>query len=314
MIPIDEAIARIPQWKGARPESVTPLAGGITNLNYRVEIGGDTFVVSIAGTGTATLGVDRERAYECTRVAGDLDIGPQVMCVLPDDGILVTRFISGCGLAAGAAADPGTLTRIVRSFHRYHGGPAFPGIFSPFETLRAYLRTAQESEAAQVSEVAQTPARLPDDAGALYERVAAIERAAQQGHAIVRPCHNDLWQSNLIDDGRTIRIIDWEYAGTGDVYFDLANFAIHNTFEDADDEALLRTYFGVVRTAGVARLKLLKAVAELREAMWAVVAQHLPATSASGFDASAYAATHFARCRSALADPRISGWLDGLTR
>ncbi len=308
MIPIDEAIARVPRWKGARPGSVTPLAGGITNLNYRVEIGGDTFVLSIAGTGTATLGVDRERAYRCTRVAGDLGVGAEVMCVLPDDGILVTRFISGRGLAAGDAADPETLTRIVRSFHRYHGGPAFPGIFSPFETLRAYLRTAQESEAAQ------TPTRLPDDAGTLYERMATIERAAQHGHAIVRPCHNDLWQSNLIDDGRTIRIIDWEYAGTGDVYFDLANFAIHNTFEDAEDEALLRTYFGAVPTAGMARLKLLKAVADMREAMWAVVAQHLPATSASGFDASAYATTHFARCRSALADPRFSGWLHGVTR
>jgi hypothetical protein len=52
----------------------------------------------------------------------------------------------------------------------------------------------------------------------------------------------------------------------------------------------------------------------LREAMRAVVAQHLPATSASGFDTSAYAATHFARCRRALADPRFPGWLGGLTR
>jgi thiamine kinase-like enzyme len=306
MITIDEAITRVPQWKGAQPGSVTSLAGGITNLNYQVEIGGDIFVVSIAGTGTDTLGVDRDRAYGCTRTAGDLGIGPEVVCALPDDGILVTRFISGRRLTAGDAADPGTLTRIVRSFHRYHGGPAFPGTFSPFDTLRAYLSTARGSEAA--------PARLPNDTGALYERMAAIEVAAQHGDAIARPCHNDLWQSNLIDDGRTIRIIDWEYAGMGDVDFDLANFAIHNTFDDAEDEALLRTYFSAVSARGIARLKLFKAVAELREAMWAVVGQHLPATSASGFDAPAYAATHFARCRRALADPRFSGWLDGLTR
>ena len=308
MITIDEALARIPQWTGMRPRSVRPLTGGITNLNYRVEVGGDTFVLSIAGTGTAILGVDRARAHGCTRVAGDLGIGPEVVCVMPDDGILVTRFISGRGLAAGDAADPGMLARVVRSFHRYHGGPAFPGTFSPFETLRRHLRTAQESDGAEKT------TRLPDDAGALYERMALIEKAARRGLAAARPCHNDLWRYNLIDDGRTIRIIDWEYAGMGDVYFDLANFAIHNVFEDTDDEALLRAYFGAVSTAGVARLKVLKAVADLREAMWAVVAQHLPATGASGFDASAYAATHFARCRRALADPRFSGWLGGLAR
>lgn len=326
MITIDEAIARVPQWRGMMAGSVVPLAGGITNLNYRVEIGGNTFVLSIAGVGTDTLGVDRSRAYEIARAAGDLGVGPEVVCLLPDDGILVARFIWGRRLGTGDAADPGTLARIVRSFHRYHGGPAFPGAFSPFETVRAYLRTAQQSEAPRMSGTppaagaaptrgrAQTPARLPDDTATLYEHMAVIERLAQHGGAIARPCHNDLWQSNLIDDGHTIRIIDWEYAGMGDVYFDLANFAIHNMFGDAEDEALLRTYFGAIPAAGVARLKLLKAVAELREAMWAVVGQHLPATTASGFDAPAYAMAHFERCRRALADPRFSGWVDGLTR
>ncbi len=326
MITIDEAIARIPQWKGMPARSVVSLTGGITNLNYRVEIGGDTFALTIAGTGTDALGVDRSRAYEITRGVGDLGVGPEVVCVLPDDGILVTRFIWGRRLAADDATDPETLARIVRSLHRYHGGPAFPGAFSPFETVRAYLKTAQQQEAARMSgaapaaggapasERAQTPARLPNDTATLYECMAVIEGLTQRAGALAQPCHNDLWQSNFIDDGHTIRIIDWEYAGMGDVYFDLANFAIHNTFGDAEDEALLRTYFGTISAAGIARLKLLKAVAELREAMWAVVGQHLPATTASGFDAPAYAVAHFERCRRALADPRFSAWVDGLTR
>src|SRR5262245_32226022 len=161
MITIDEAVARVPQWKGMAAASVVLLAGGVTNLNYRVEIGGDTFVVSIAGTGTDALGVDRSRAYEITRAAGDLGVGPEAVCVLPDEGIMVTRFIAGRRLAAGDAADPGTLRRIVRSFHRYHGGPAFPGVFSPFETLRAYLVTARESEAAAISEAVPAAGAAP---------------------------------------------------------------------------------------------------------------------------------------------------------
>ena len=95
----------------------------------------------------------------------------------------------------------------------------------------------------------------------------------------------------------------------GDVVFDLANFAIHNRFADAEDKALLHAYFGIVTSAGVARLKLLKIVAELREAMWAVVAQTLTATAASGFDCAGYAETHFDRCRQILRVPRLSAWL-----
>jgi len=311
MITIDEAIGCVPQWKGIQAASVVPLAGGITNLNYRVEIDGDTFVVSIAGAGTEALGIDRERAYTCTRAAGRTGVGPVVVHALPADGILVTRFIFGRRHTAGDAARPETLGRTVRSFHRYHTGPAFPGTFSPCETLRAYLKTARGIEAARAPGAVR--ARLPQDISTLYERVAGIEESTRRGREITRPCHNDLWEFNLIDDGAMIRIVDWEYAGMGDVYFDLANFAMHHRFGDAQDAALLRAYVGEVSRPGVARLKLFKIVAELREAMWAVAAQTLPATAASGFDCAGYARTHFNRCRRALAGPRVPGWLRILT-
>jgi thiamine kinase-like enzyme len=163
--------------------------------------------------------------------------------------------------------------------------------------LGAYLQVAR-----------QHGAPLPEDLDTMYDWVAAIEAASGRGE-IVRPCHNDLWEPNLIDDGTLIWILDWEYAGMGDVYFDLANFAMHNTLTDTQDEVLLGAYFGAVSAAGVARLRLLKIVAELREAMWAMVALHLPATVATSFDCLEYARTHFDRCRRALGDRRVSVWL-----
>ena len=42
------------------------------------------------------------------------------------------------------------------------------------------------------------------------------------------PCHNDLLTANFLDDGERLRILDWEYAGMGDRFFDLANFASHH--------------------------------------------------------------------------------------
>ena len=44
----------------------------------------------------------------------------------------------------------------------------------------------------------------------------------------MRPCHNDLLNANFIDDGARIRIVDWEYAGMGDPFFDLGNFSINH--------------------------------------------------------------------------------------
>ena len=300
MITIEEAIARIPRWAAAEI-SVAPLGGGITNLNYRVEVNGEAFVVSLSNEDTALLGIDRGETYQSTLAASQTGVGPEVVYFGPDDGILVTRFIFGRRLTAREVAQPQILERVVRSLHRYHIGPVFAGHFSPFRTLEAYLRAAQDRG---------TP--LPQDIGEICDRISAIEEAVR-GHEILRPCHNDLWESNLLDNGTLVRIIDWEYAGMGDVHFDLANFAIHNSFGDAQDEALLHAYFGTVSRAEVALLKLLKIVAEVREAMWAVVAQNLAATAASGFDCVGYAGTHFDRCRQTLRDPRLSGWLRTLT-
>jgi thiamine kinase-like enzyme len=296
MIAIEEAIARIPRWRAAKV-SVAPLGGGITNLNYRVEAEGELFVVTLSSEDSALLGINRRLAHQSAIVAGRAGLGAEVLDFFPDKGILVTRFIVGRRLTAQEMSQPQVLARVLSSMRRCHAGPALPGHFSAFRILDAYRRAAHARGA-----------RLPPYAGRLYNRVAAYEAAVTRSED-TRPCHNDLWEFNLLDDGELIRILDWEYAGMGTVYFDLANFAIHSRFTETQDDALLRAYFGSFSRAQHARFKLLKIVAELREAMWAVVAETLEATVASGFDCPGYAATHFERCREALADPRVVAWL-----
>ena len=298
MLTIDEAVARVSEWRTAARVAVAPLAGGITNLTYRVDVDGNAFVVHIAGVGIELLGIDRPRAYQCAVAAGKTGVAPEVVRFLPADGILVTRFISGRRLTAAELGGPQVLARFVDSLRRCHAGPAFPSDFSPFRTLVAHREVARRHGAP-----------LPEDIDDLYDRVGAIGAATGREGGIARPCHNDLWEPNLLDDGTRVWILDWEYAGMGDAYFDLAYFAMHYTLTDAQDEALLRAYFGTASDAALARLGLLKIVAELREAMWGMVALNLPATAASGFDCLEYAGTHFGRCRRALEDRRLPQWL-----
>ena len=65
---------------------------------------------------------------------------------------------------------------------------------------------------------------------------------ATLGSPSLRPCHNDLLNANLLEDGERIRIVDWEYAGMGDPFFDLANFAVNNGLDEDGDRALLGAY------------------------------------------------------------------------
>ena len=57
-------------------------------------------------------------------------------------------------------------------------------------------------------------------------------------------CHNDLLAGNLLVDGDDLRIVDWEYAGMGDRWFDLGNLAVNNGLGAAEEERLLTAYLG----------------------------------------------------------------------
>ena len=85
------------------------------------------------------------------------------------------------------------------------------------------------------------------------------------------PCHNDLLNANFIDDGERLRIVDWEYAGMGDRFFDLANFSINHEL-DADERARCSRPTSA-RRAPTTRdaLELMRFMSDFREAMWGVV-------------------------------------------
>src|SRR6266436_328293 len=130
---IERILNQIPGWNVA-DAVVAPLVGGITNQNYRIDIGGETFVVRIGGKGTHLLGIDRGHESICTAIAAQVGVGAEVIHFLAAEEVLVTRFIVGRGITPEMAAEPDTLSRIVDSMKRYHAGPVFPGTFSPFET------------------------------------------------------------------------------------------------------------------------------------------------------------------------------------
>ncbi len=105
------------------------------------------------------------------------------------------------------------------------------------------------------------------------------------------PCHNDLLNANFLDDG-AIKIVDWEYAGMGDRFFDLANLSVNNEFGPDEDRELMSAYFGMVRDEDLASLQQMKFMSDFREAMWGVLQSGI---SELDVDFNAYAARHFER-------------------
>ncbi len=137
---------------------------------------------------------------------------------------------------------------------------------------------------------------------AAHERMRRIEIAFLRDPVEMRPCHNDLLNANFIDDGTRIRIVDWEYAGMGDPFFDLGNFSVNHGLDADEDAILLEAYEGEVRPDRLARLRLMRVVSDFREGMWGVLQQ---AISSLDVDFVAYAEHHLGRLLSNASGARF---------
>jgi len=268
-----------------------PLDGGITNRNYRVRLGGRDCVVRLPGKDTELLGIDREAERAATAAAAAIGVGPDVIAFEPSRGCLVTGFIEARPVPAEELRT--RAAEVAEALRAVHAGPPLPASFSPFERTRAYERTARER------------------GGTIPEAYPAVRAAADAVEAALPyepvPCHNDLLTANFLDDGERLRIVDWEYAGMGDRFFDLANFSGHHDLSVEEMETLIAAYFGESTPGRLARVRLMRPMAAFWEGMWGVVQA---TCSELDFDFLGYADEYLGKVQTALDDPDFPRWLD----
>lgn len=294
---LEQAIARVPLFANARELKTTPLAGGITNKNFRVEADGAAYVLRIPGQDTALLGIRRAVEFVASRAAGELGVAPPVVCFIEPEGCLVTRFIDGAHIAPAAMSQPHNLRRVaekLRTFH--HHAPLLASEFNVFRRIEMLTGTARQHNG-----------RLPNNFDWIVERVREVERALMRAPYTPRPCHDDLLNLNFLDARGELYILDWEYAGMGDVFFDLANFSSHHRLDDDQVRALLRAYWNEATPQHFARLKLMWALSEIHEALWGTAQTGI---SKLDEDFQGYADLWFGRATQALQDARWNEWLE----
>ena len=289
MSPKGDAASRVDSlaiWRGRVDPQ--PLAGGITNQNFKVDDVGRRCVVRV-GDDILVHGVVRANELAASRAASLAGLSPGVVHAEP--GILVLDFIEGRTFTPEDVRNPANLERLVdmvRRCHRdipqYLRGPA--AMFWVFHVVRDYAHTLRESGSRHAP-------LLPD----LLARAARLE--AVVGPVDVVFGHNDLLAANFIDDGRRLWLVDWEYAGFNSPLFDLGGLASNSEFAGEQAEQALELYFGKPVDDDLRRrAAAMTAASLLRETMWSMVSE---IHSTVDFDYGAYTAENLRRFEAAYA-------------
>lgn len=296
----EQRIAAVPLWLG-RAVSAQRLPGGNTNHAWRVTVRDPDacYFLKLHGPGTDGF-IDREAAFEAAIRAGEMGHAPKLHLYDPAAGVEVFEFLQSYRSCDTLDAfDPVIRRGIIDIYRSIHGAAPLRRSNTGFEQFDRHLRRAEALH-------------LPIRAG-VEDLVAARARIGQAVAAAgmdLRFCFNDSYIANyMVDDRRTVRIVDWEFAGNNDPYWDLAMFALETFRTSPDDiDEMLEWHDGRARPDVAARVSAYTALAAATWGLWAACQD---ATSALPFDFGKYADILFMKARGLMAQP---SWADRLAR
>lgn len=265
---IHDIISRIPEWRDTKDIQVERIAG-LTNANYRITKNSERFVLRVSGLNTEQLGIDRNHELNALHEAAAIRIGPEVVAFLPPEGHLVTRWVDGRHWDADEFRTAEHVRLLTNTVKRIHALPLNGAVFSPFFRVKAFREKA-------VHFGAPLPRQLENYLHTM-QRVEADQKmdTSQWQHF----CHNDLVSVNylFIESEQRIVVLDWEIAGLGDIYYDLATVVYtHDNVGPIPselEEVMLLEYFGETTLWHRRRLQGMKYMLMLFTGMWGL-AQH----------------------------------------
>ncbi len=293
-VTIETIIQKIGDWQGRQVEA-RALSGGLTNTNYQVTVDGTPYFVRVPGESTDLLAINRQNEYYNSKAAAEAGVGPQVLYHLPEYDVMVLEFITGQTMSNQALSAPGMPTRIAQSLKLLHAGPRFLTDFNMFRVTEFYLGIVNEYKV-----------HIPEDFIERMSKVKQIEQAMLVHPLSSVPCNNDLLAENYIDDGKMLRLIDFEYSGNNDPTFELANTCQELQYDDARIQEMCQAYFGKVTPALLARIKLNMIMSDVGWTLWAAIQAKI---SKIEYDFWGWAVERWSRAVEKMDSPAFSGWI-----
>ncbi len=294
---IDEAIARIDDWKG-KEIRYERIAQGITNPNYHVFVDDKEYFLKVPGAGTDFI--DRDNCHAANQIASDAGVGAKVFYYFPDTGVEVFDWLGSYRTTNVTDSYSSEISmaaiRAIRDFANLEGAQ-MPLVQSVFEQARDMQDRCVECE------------YMPPWQKTMNYYLDRIEAAFKTQGMELKPCHNDYWYANFMYDDATGKgmIIDLEYGSMNDPVFDLASWGMMFA-TDAQMVDMVKEYnYGEYDEMLFAKANLARVVLEMKWMWWAL---QQSVNSDVGFDFYAWYNDKASRLRYYFLDQRLEMWLN----
>jgi thiamine kinase-like enzyme len=250
----ESIFSRLPDWN-KKTSKLHPFGNGCTNHNYLLIIGQDQYFVRIGSYTKEVLGLTIAKEQELIALTAKHDISPPVLIADPIQEIMILPFIEAKSVDLHKIEKLSQAIELLKKFHNCNEKLSFTA--TPEDIIGFYLK---QIEKLQIT-LTQRQTQL-------------IEARPRPIIDQLVPCHMDLKGDNLLDDGKRLWLIDWEYGGMSDPLFDLAQLAPANAFTEDELLIALEIYSPQPSEELKLRFRQFRILADLRIALWCVIQSH----------------------------------------
>lgn len=239
-------LAGVPRLAGSRV--LRQVSDGVSSASWLCDTPEGLCVLRLDKPLAARLGLDRQAEWAILEAAHAADLGPEPVHGDAARGLLLTRLLPGGSWTATELATDEGLEQLGQLLRRVHAQPGAGAPFDPLRVAERYARVAcGPGTASQVEQVGRW-------SGLLYGGATCL-------------CHHDPHAGNLVGLGPP-RLVDWEYAASGQGLFDLAAVCRYHELARSQRFVLLDSWIGHVDGELLDRLDAFCALYELLVTLW----------------------------------------------
>ena len=217
-------IKRFTEATGKQVRTCTPFKEGFCNENYNIN---DVYAFrSVLDDADETLDYIKEkRVYD---TIAPLNISEKIVYFDTKDGTKISKFVHGARHYVETPTDEQILFTAKTLKKLHNSGLKVPFGYQMFHRFDVYKNSLDDFQ--YIDEK--------------YEKqvIKEVRKIFAKDKMVL--CHNDLVRNNLLYKFNGLVLIDWEYAGMNNPYFDLASFISENNLNDKQAEYFLSVYFG----------------------------------------------------------------------
>ena len=255
--------------------------GFMSNNNYLASDNNNKYVVKIGGN-REHYGVVLLHEVEASKAGYRAGISPKV--IYSDDSILISQYIDSSELSIEEIREKETLKKIVflikivqKKVVNYLEGPNLS--IGLFQTIKNKIIILKERNSPYTD-------KLND----FIKDCEIFERKYESQEIVF--AHNDFYYKNILDDGKKLWLIDWEFSGFNHFLLDLANLSRQNELSAEEDDFILEEYFGdTVTELSKYKFQELKCASLLKGVLWGMMSEIF---SKKVYDFKSYTASMYA--------------------